>query len=422
MDSETLLRETLDLWNATPATVPDFGRSYSTAEQAERERRADQFLDAVESEVRRAPRTRAERDQVRQFISDSFAVFAENALDLTPPQVELLLDGGFSSVGSALGRRAREFDPEVSALDILQACRNAWTACGLQALSGRRMHVTPAIFGYSMLYPYSDNYLDSREAGAAEKLGFSARFRGRLAGECVAPANAREHTIWRLVASIEEQYPREEHPDVYESLLAIHRAQEKSLRLRRCAISPADVLGLSFEKGGTSVLADACLVSGQAEPAFARFAFEWGVLLQLADDLQDIREDAADGAATIFTEGAQAGPLDEMTSRTLRFGEHVMRRLDEVAVAGSEVVEELLRLSSRSILIRSAGHAGEWYTPEYLARLERYSPFRFAYLRHRRERLARRSGLLLKMFDAFLAAPEDEPAFPMLPSTIMPRA
>lgn len=49
---------------------------------------------------------------------------------------------------------------QVTTKDILQASRNAWTARALQMLLGRDMGLTPAIFAYSMFYPYADNYLD----------------------------------------------------------------------------------------------------------------------------------------------------------------------------------------------------------------------------------------------------------------------
>ena len=94
----------------------------------------------------------------------------------------MLLKGGFAAIGTELAREARRFDPAVSTADILQASRNAWTACGLQMLLGRKMRLTPAIFAYSMLYPYTDNYMDDPATPAEAKLGFSARFGRRLEG------------------------------------------------------------------------------------------------------------------------------------------------------------------------------------------------------------------------------------------------
>jgi len=310
----------------------------------------------------------------------------------------------------------------VSTTDIMQACRNAWTACGLQALLTGNMRVTPSIFAYSMLYPYSDNYMDDPAIAREAKLSFSERFRRRLAGDPVLPANEREAAIWRLVGLIESQYSRADTPQVFDSLLAIHRAQEESLRLLRRGrpAGAVDVLALSFAKGGSSVLADAYLAGGSVTGDQARFAFDWGVLLQLADDLQDVHGDRKRGLLTLFSQAAERGPLDEPTNRTLQFAQKVMAQLDAFRAPGSEVLKELILSSSYSLLIRSAGEAGELYTKPYLARLESWSPFRFAFWRERRAQLARRGNVLKRLFEAFLAGDDDEPAFPWLPNTLMP--
>jgi hypothetical protein len=67
---------------------------------------------------------------------------------------------GFLEATTAFARMARRFDPAITSAEIYQAARNVWTANFLQLLLGMPVRVTPAIFAYSMLYPYSDNYLD----------------------------------------------------------------------------------------------------------------------------------------------------------------------------------------------------------------------------------------------------------------------
>lgn len=70
---------------------------------------------------------------------------------------------------------------------IIQAARNAWTACGLQPLLGVPLALTPSILGYSLLYPYSDNLLDDEDISNDTKLKFSRRFRRQLLGEKLSP-------------------------------------------------------------------------------------------------------------------------------------------------------------------------------------------------------------------------------------------
>jgi hypothetical protein len=285
------------------------------------------------------------------------------------------------------------------------------------------MELTPSIFAYSMLYPYSDNYLDDPSVSRAAKLGFSARFGRRLAGDAVAPANTLEGTIWRLIERIEEQYDRTRWPDVFTSLLAIHGAQNNSIHLLRRGpdAQPVDVVKLSFDKGGASVLTDGYLAAGSLTAEAAQTIFCWGVFLQLADDLQDVRQDCQDGMLTVFSEIAGRAPLDERTSRTIQFAQSVMRSMDRLPGGNCRELRELIERSSRSLVIRAAGEAPDLYTRDYVAALETYSPFRFSFLNDRRKRLESRKGILNRLFEAFLAGDEDEPAFPLLPSSLMPR-
>src|SRR5580704_4320984 len=228
---EQLANESIALWQSTATCLPPLGRRFTPAQQCQKEALLDQFLASLENAALSVPRTKAERARVHARISSAFAQFARAALELEDPHLALLLDRGFPAVGASLGRLARRFDPAVGTAEIFQACRNAWAACGLQALFGLPMNVTPAIFAYSMLYPYSDNYLDDAAVSRERKLSFSAQFRRRLAGENVPASNGREETIWKLVGLIESGYDRAEFPEVYASLLAIHRSQEESIRL-----------------------------------------------------------------------------------------------------------------------------------------------------------------------------------------------
>lgn len=418
-----LLEESIALWRESPAVLPRLKRPFTADEQEHRERQLGQFLQSIELELRSLPRNRSERQATRERITSAFARFARAGMDLEEPHLELLLGGGFSAIGTELARQARRFDPDVTTADILQASRNAWTACALKVLLGGSMHLTPSIFAYSMLYPYTDNYLDDPSVSREEKLGFSARFGQRLAGDGVSAAHAREATIWRLVGLIEGQYDRALWPQVFASLLAIHRAQNNSISLLRRGLGSQgiDVVKLSFDKGGSSVLTDGYLAAGSLSREQAQFVFGWGVLLQLADDLQDVREDREDGMLTVFSEIAAREPLDELTSRTLQFVERVMHQMEILPGPDCRALKDMIERSSRSLLIRSAGDVPEFYSKDYLARLEVHSPFHFSFLNERRRQLAARSGLLNRLFEAFLQGDDDEPAFPLLPNSLMPR-
>lgn len=397
------VEESLEAWHASKTELPDLGRRYNEHEQQEREELFDQALDKVQAQALELPGVTSERKEASTRIFSGVAAMASLALDLNDPDVDSLLREKFSVIGKDLARCARRLDAAVSVDDILQACRNAWTAGGLQALLGEEVRLTPAVFGYSMLYPYSDNYLDDAQISRDAKLRFSSRFGLRLAGDRLPAAGRLETIVWQLVSLIETQYARDDYPQVYDCLLAIHGAQEDSIHQLPDggAGGDLDVLRLSVSKGGTSVLADAYLAAGSLSEAEARFAFRWGVLLQLGDDLQDLAGDRERGFLTVFSQAAGQQQLDKLLNRALHFGQSTMNLMDALP-AGAGYLKELLRRNSSSLLLRAAGDSGGLFSGSYLAELEAHSPLRFAFLQSRKEQMARRMGSHARVFEALL--------------------
>jgi hypothetical protein len=244
-----------------------------------------------------------------------------------------------------------------------------------------------------MLYPYTDNLLDDPHTPAEAKSAFNQRLRARLEGRSAQPANHREDKVWALVDRIESQYNREQHPDIFSSLLAIQSAQEASLGLRRDAALPRErVLHGIFAKGGSSVLADGYLAAGLLTREQEDFAFGWGILLQLADDLQDVADDLSTGTATLFSADNQ--PLDAVTNRVFEFGERVFAGLNAFPASGATPLKQLIRQSAATLLTTAAGAAHELYTPPYLRDLELHSPFRFGFIREHRQYFYGSGGLV----------------------------
>jgi len=418
---EDLVQEALAEWEECPVCLPEFRETFTVAEQTAREACLEEFIARVEGDLSHPPRSKSGRKALRERLTCAFERFAKTALDLKDNHLALLLNGGFSAIGTQMARWARRFDPSVSHADIYQATRNAWTAGGLQVLLGREMRLTPAIFAYSMLYPYTDNYLDNTEVPSQEKRKFNARIRRRLCGELIPPEHDGEAALWRLFELIEGQYCRADWPQVYASLLAIHQAQENSLRQRGSppSVCGPDVIRLSFEKGGASVLADGYLAAGALSRDEVQFIFSWGTLLQLVDDLQDIRQDRSEGALTIFTEAAGREPLDGLTTRTLSFGQRVMCRMDQMPVR-CQALREMIQKSYTTLVMWSAGEYGELYTTDYLAELETHSPFRFAAVAKRRKQLGKLTGRLARLFEASLEDEKDQSTFPGMPAPFLP--
>jgi hypothetical protein len=395
--------QTAQAWHESAGISAPIARVYTADEQSNSEQAYDEALSSVEEDLRSVRLSKRKRADAQDRIVASFARFSSKALGLDDDATRLLTHD-FLPVGTALARWARQFDPGLSMDGIVQASRNAWTACGMQPLFAMPITLTPSILGYSLLYPYSDNLLDDEEITAKAKLNFSGRFRRQLLGERLPPENRREHCVSALIALVETQYPRGLFPNVYECLLAIHRAQEQSVGQvhRRDAFEDAECLRVSCCKGGSSVLADACLAYGSLTPQQSQFAFEWGVLLQLGDDLQDVQEDMRRDSMTLFSRTAISGKrLDGLTIQLMNFSNRVGGLIDDLP-HGTPAFKELLKMSWRSLIVAAVADSHEFFSSAFLRKAESFSPFRFEFLRARKQRVSSRHGLYSNLFGAFL--------------------
>jgi hypothetical protein len=392
----------IEVWREGNTDFPDLGPHYTVEAQMQNEKSLLRFLDQVEQMLSHPPRNRDDAQPARLRLRAAFISLAEEVLGLPGSPLDLLPSDAFSDVAEEFVHRARAFDPRLSIEDIYQAGRNAWTAHSLQWLLGRPIQLSNSIFAYSLLYPYTDNMLDDPAIASRAKRAFNERFRQRLEGERLTASNAQERVIFDLVGMIETQYSRIDHPDVFESLMAIHEAQSQSVDLLRQAarMAEVDVLGISFYKGGTSVLADGYLAGGSLTLAQRQYSYGHGILAQLLDDLEDVEQDGRAGRSTIFSQPAGHEPLDGLANRTFQFGQRVLAGLGCFDV--DKPVHGLIRRGANLILIDAISRTDGYYTPSYLQQLEAYAPFRFSFLKEQRRGFVRRHGPLGKLMETIL--------------------
>ncbi len=399
---DNLTLQHLDGWWQGDSQFPALEKRYSLHEQLQREKLLARFLDETIKELSQLAVTQAEKQAKKDRLLNSARKVAIDAMDLPEDQIDTFMKGGFADTALEFASMARKFDPQISAEDVYQAGRNAWSMNLFQFLFGLPVQITPAIFAYSLLYPYSDNYLDDPSVPREFKAAFIRRFSRRLIGEIVKEATPQEARIFQLVGMIEEQYPRVSYPQIYDCLLAIHRAQVSSLRLMRPNASPyeVDVMSIDLEKGGVATLADGYLVAGDLTREQSEFVFGYGALTQLMDDQEDVAVDLASGLLTPFSQTAQGWKLDALTNQLFCYADWTMQRLSQFTQPGAQTVSSLVRTGMRSLIIDAAGRSSHFCSLRYLKALEEHNPFRFSYLKATRKRLARKKLTLARAIEA----------------------
>jgi hypothetical protein len=272
----------------------------------------------------------------------------------------------------------------------------------MQLILGLPVELTPAVFAYSLLYPYSDNILDNPRVTPGEKRSFGEWFLSVLKDENPPVQTERERRIREMIALVEKQFPRKSYPAVYQSMIGIHDAQSRSLKLMRSAASPyeADVLGLSFEKGGASVLGDGYLVAGELTDWQCRFMFGYGCFTQLMDDVEDIGSDLKAGIATIYSQSAGRWMLDGMTNRLFHFGEGVFSQMERFPGEDAALLRSLVWDCIQPALIGSLIRSHRYYSRGYLASLQDHFPFHFRSLDRQEKKLKRNNFSVVRLVEA----------------------
>jgi len=278
---------------------------------------------------------------------------------------------------------AKTCDPALTEREEFQAGRNVWAAFGLQLmLLDQHADCNSAVLGYSLMYPYTDNWLDLPSVTADEKKRFQRVFRKWLAGQpCDAdekPRTELDQKIFVQVQNVEKRWPRSEHPNVFWSLVAINDAQTHSLaqHLDAAKAQYGSILDITCDKGGTSVLADLFVSAGNLPSRrHVAYSFFFGVGLQIVDDLQDVKDDAADGQQTLFTVPylVAGDHIDFGMRRLCNFLARVLRP-DERKGEADRTLKEGMQAMCFAMALKALVRAQYLFTPAFIKEAERFGP------------------------------------------------
>ena len=398
MQTEKYIEQFTKFWLECSTQVPSLGTIYPYNDKLSCETRLEEFLQKIKKRKDEKPKPKGNNNGYAKVIFPAIRTFFKSTFNFEDNHLDTILSDSYTEATKKFIETGRRFDPNLSMEDIFQACRNVWIINGIQSMMGLPIELTPSVFAYSMLYPYTDNYLDNPHITSESKIIFNRRFQRRINGEKIVPENTDEKNIFNLIEMIEEQYERSRYPKVYESLLAIHHGQTKSIRLLDTSgsLKETNVLKICIEKGGASVLADGYLVSSSLTEFQERFLFGFGAYLQMVDDIQDVNKDYKAGLLTPFSQASQQTSLDELTNRTFNFGVRIMDQINCFKGSNLESLKSLMEKSIKILLIESVGLNNKFYSRSYTRKIENYSPFRFSYLKKRGNHLSTNQGLFMK--------------------------
>lgn len=382
----------LRLWHEASSRFPEIRIAYTRKQQKTIERELFRFIDQAAEKIDEYPADKAGREAWFEDFFIQVKDFSRRFLALSELALDTVLQEDYLQATQMFVEKAKGFDPELAIENVYQALRNAWIMNSLQMHLGLQVMFSDSVFAYSMIYPYMDNYLDDASLSLENKLEMIARLRSWLEGENVSPENQNEEKISRLIRMIEAEYERENFPGVYQSMLSIFNAQIKSLFQQKGNILPSeiDILDLSFEKGGTSVLADGFLVSGALSEKQADFCFGFGAYLQLADDVQDFVTDRENRHRTIFSLAAGKQELDHLANKLLNFISICAEAELDEGNQNERALKDLILKNCSLLILEAIGKNRAYYSKGYARQMERHFPIRFSRLQDLRKKMQKK--------------------------------
>lgn len=218
----------------------------------------------------------------------------------------------------------------------------------------------------------------------------------KIKGFKVVSDNPYEKRLLELLDEIFKQYPREFYPQIYDALENILHFQQKSLLQQNAGISPyeCDILAVSFQKGGASVLADALLVHPFLSSKQAEAIFAFGAFLQLADDFQDVKKDMDTAQCTIFTQLYGKWNFDGVIRRLLTFMEKTVSFETFFESETSKQITDMVKRGCFLMILADMARNKRLFGRRFLRDMEKHFPVRFSYWRGALKRIK-------KEFDKF---------------------
>jgi len=384
------------MWNESSSSFPIGLQFFDVSEKRLKEIQFEHFQENLKTELNGPARSTAPKDN--RHLINLLSAFFKNIAGYPENLIEVMFSEGMMDSTYSFIRTAREFDPDISFPDLFQAVRNVWIMNGLQFVMDSKVCLTPPIYAYSMLYPYTDNYLDDPSVSYQEKQEFCIRFGQRLKGEEVQARNEQERKIFRMIELIEAHWDRARYPKVYESLLGIHDAQTRSTRLitKSAELDFNDIFSICVQKGGMSVVADGYLIFGDLTSEEEEFFYYYGAYLQLLDDLQDVSTDLSDSLMTAYSSVGQREKLDLWLNKTYYLGLKIMGHAERLGSSRVHVFKALMKRSIDLFLIGAVVTNDQFFNKRFIREFEAFSPVSFSFIRKKDRSLSPYQNVLME--------------------------
>ena len=382
-------RDIRTTWEKQPDGFPDFLKENSdlfpiivSERKKENEALVQEFSQRIQKKLRQKPKDKEQQklweQKLEQELEQDFTELLEREkiLNLSEWMSHELLNA-FKCETKHFVYRVRAFDETLTPAQIWQTLRNYFIYAMIVDMQGEKQNAGDPILAYSLLYPYTDNYIDDDQISRQEKERYNRMIALKLKEESAVPQNLLEEKTCRLLDMILDTYKDPSKKKIAGTLLQLLEAQNNSIGQQQKSVTEEQILEISIRKGSTSVLADYLFATTNWTEYEEIFYLKFGFILQLVDDLQDIEEDRKSRSHTLMTEAEKQQKLEQYVNRLLWFTWNVIREFNPI----NPVLKGFVLKYCVEISLLTAAMNQQFFPMKYLKALEPYLPFSVDFLK-----------------------------------------
>lgn len=365
-------------WLGAENTFPHSLKEFTAEEKASNEAYISRVSDQFSRLIGKCPRLPIfRRKWVKNIYSLLYKVLAEEPVMSLHEYLPSERIKCFITEIQTLLKEIRKFTPDLSINDLGQAVRNYIVYQMFKEIHLDTSGFSKACYGYSMLYPYTDNFIDNAAHTTEDKARYNQLIHHFISEGKADPICEHDEKTVYFLSAIKDSYQDTDRLNVSALLLLMLEAQKKSLQQQqKISISAKERLNISTYKGGMSVLIDRFFVKKKMTHRDILFYLGFGFFLQLADDLQDIKEDCSQINQTLFTLDLTSEHAEKTVNRLFCF----IRELCTSFPAENKTFMEFVLNNCYLLIIMGVYKSREYFSKEYVNALERFFPVSFSYL------------------------------------------
>lgn len=382
--------EILELWKGLPTSFPEFLVEVEEAKKRRNEAIIQEMAGQWRKRIKAFPTKQEEQKNWKQEMDKLIGEFLakEQLLGIKDHMSQETFEA-FQAETKRFVRKTRSFDSKLTMENIWQALRNYFIYAVIADLQGQKQECKETAFSYSLLYPYTDNYIDEKRHTRQQKEAYNNMIYDVLHDMPVMPKERLEEKTCKLLHRLVDSYVGEKKKEIQSLLLwmleaqnnSIHQQTEEWKKENQPKLTREEILQISVYKGSLSVLIDYFFTTMELKEEEICFYMKFGFFLQLADDLQDRKEDQKNGSQTLMVFCEKQEELEKVVNRLL----HYVHLIFEEFTPINDSLKVFMMEHCYSLVIGAAIADREDFSEKYLAQLERFFPVHMEYMQKQRK-------------------------------------